>query len=276
MKYITTTLYQDEIQKIKSYLSKKAELQKTKGKYEILRAKLENSLIIVYNTGRMLYWDTQEARKTILDFFDQHSKYVENNIYVGADEAGKGEKIGPLIVSAVAANKEQITYYRTIGVIDSKLVPQKKLGNLANEIEKHSISYVTNTILPERFNEEYARYKKEGKTLNNLLTDLYLKTISEILSKIDKKEVIVTVDRFDGLEIIDRIKNKVGRIELYYNAERRTEVAAASIIAKHSWNQWVKSIQKKYKELLKQKIENALSNPEATKIYKIPYLKKDK
>jgi len=40
--------------------------------------------------------------------------------YIGSDEAGKGEWLGPLIVAAVALSRQQRSYLVTQGVMDSK------------------------------------------------------------------------------------------------------------------------------------------------------------
>ncbi len=50
-----------------------------------------------------------------------------HGLYIGSDEAGKGDFFGPLVVAAVAVDEQTLEILRAIGVKDSKTLIKRGL-----------------------------------------------------------------------------------------------------------------------------------------------------
>jgi ribonuclease HIII len=168
-------------------------------------------------------------------------------VFIGSDEAGKGEWLGPLVVSAVATTTEQNRYFVTQGVMDSKQLKIPVILELAKLIKKTSLSYYVVTITPQRFNELIQEIKSEGKSLNDLLAWGHATAINQVYNTVRgkgfKTRVKVFIDEFDQIKTEKRLARVLKMsdldVEQKPKAEQETPVAAASIIARAEREIWI-------------------------------------
>lgn len=160
---------------------------------------------------------------------------VEPESYIGTDEAGKGDIFGPLVIAAVFVNEQSKKELFKIGVRDSKDIKDPQIDLLAEKIKSICNGcYSILNLRPEFYNKKYEEYHN----LNHLLSYGHSKTIKNLLDNIDAKTVIS--DKFSnrGLEIHrDKDFSHVEFINTE-KAERFIGVAAASILARNTFNNW--------------------------------------
>ncbi len=244
--------------------------------YEALRGQVGDKTVIVYRSGSIVY---DESLKEVRNLLEKtlYEYYKVEGITVGSDEAGKGEALGPLVVSATALSPRQAAYLQAIGVADSKIVPENRIQELANEIKRVSLGYSILMINPRRFNEMF-RTKKYGN-LNDILTRGHVHVLKKVVSKIGEKPEKIIIDKFDssksGLRI--RIIKEVFKgleVEAVEKGEFFPAVAAASILARNSYLTWIRrNISREMLERIRRKDYNAISKEEFSRFFKIHYLK---
>lgn len=214
---------EEEAEKLISELEGKSKLLKPE-KNEKFRAELKGKKIIIYNSNKVVYQKSKEVVKFLKKSLEKEKKY---DFLIGSDEAGKGEKEGPLVVAAVKLTPEQLLDLKIKGVMDSKFLDSNRLKFLANKIKKIAEDYEILCLIPEQYNQLYS----EIGNLNELLERAHKQVISAVLDK--KENVKVTVDKFRNKEF--RIENV--ELEAKHDAEVETEVAAASILAKTTYEE---------------------------------------
>ncbi len=147
---------------------------------------------------------------------------------IGADESGKGDYFGPLVIAVVYVDEQSEARLQALGVRDSKLLTDTHMVNMAEEIKKLCPHFVV-PIEAKRYNELYA---KVGN-LNRLLAWGHAWTLEQLLEKVSSK--LATIDQFgDPSYILNALREK-GRqitIEQRTHAEEDIAVAAASILAR--------------------------------------------
>ena len=94
--------------------------------------------------------------------------------WIGTDESGKGDYIGPLITAGVLVKKEQSEYL----IKDSKKLTDKFISEVAPKIKQNCIFSIV-TINPEKYNTLYAKFQN----LNKLLAWAHARVIENILEK---------------------------------------------------------------------------------------------
>ena len=137
----------------------------TKRVYESFRGKIDKDVIIVYKTGRVVFTDSPLMNR-IVSLSLKHSISAEPNLsilYLGSDEAGKGELLGPLVVAAVALNEKSSLNLRQKGVMDSKRLGADKLQKLDQVIRTEAKAYSIVTISPSRFSQLHETFKDGSK-----------------------------------------------------------------------------------------------------------------
>lgn len=142
---------------------------------------------------------------------------------VGADETGKGDYFGPLVVAAVRLEPAEAKRLADLGVADSKRLTDKRALRLAAGLRE--LPHAVELLHPEEYNETYPRY--DG--LNPMLADLHARAIGRVAREGDR----VLVDQFAGEEVMRRATAHLTlRLEQAPRAERNVAVAAASVIAR--------------------------------------------
>lgn len=183
---------------------------------------------------------------------------IEPELYIGTDESGKGDYFGPLVVAAVFTDPSVSKKLVIIGVKDSKELTEHAISSIASSIKKLE-GCVFNVIVinPEKYN---LLYNKMGN-LNRMLGWAHAKVLENILGVKNAPEAIS--DKFGNEKYIQNSLQEKGRKLILHQvtkAEKYTAVAAASILARDSFNKWFLRANKKLKiELPKgasKKVEN--------------------
>jgi ribonuclease HIII len=241
------TISDKELQKLKGYILKtNLKRDSPTNEYELLRIKDGKVMIVVYKSGKVVHNGSEESQKVINEILKKEDKY---DFFLGSDETGKGEWFGPLVVTATALTPEEIIELRKMGVRDSKTIKKDELMRLAEQLFKMKFARFTIALLPEKYNQMYADFKKEGKSLNDLLAWAHSRVIKDMLVFVKAKNAKVVIDKFDfekteyRLESVDRTN-----VEIIQKSKGESEipVAAASIIAKYTFEKEVDKLNSKY------------------------------
>lgn len=154
--------------------------------------------------------------------------------HIGTDESGKGDYFGPMVVGAVLVDAQTKAKLEALGVKDSKLLSDKRCRELAAKIREICRGkYEEVEIPPERYNELYESFKKEGKNLNHLLAWGHARAIESLLKRHPCSHAVA--DQFgDEHYILSRLMEKGKRIQLIQmpKGERDIAVASASILTR--------------------------------------------
>ena len=224
---------------VKQYQKGTLQIQGTAG--ELYKAAL-NCIIPVYN---LHYPSAQLSVETLLQTMEsgtapEHPSSSPPDIqeipfpHIGTDESGKGDYFGPMVVAAVLVDVQTKSRLEALGVKDSKLLSDKRCHDLASKIREICRGqYIEVEIPPERYNELYEDFKKEGKNLNHLLAWGHARAIESLLER--QLCTHAVADQFgDEHYIQSRLMEKGKQIQLVQmpKGERDITVASASILAR--------------------------------------------
>jgi len=263
----------NELGRLRNYiLSHNLKRIPTTNDYELLRIKDGEIDIVVYKSGKLVH-NGSHASKEIIDFILTRERTFD--YLIGSDEVGKGEWYGPLVVTAVALKPNDVARLRKIGVRDSKLLGKSEIERLTKEILASGVIYKNVVLMPETYNERYAEFRKEGKSLNDFLAWAHATAIKDVLSLVsdESTKIKIIIDKFDVEKTdirLQRAKVKQPNIEVIQSSKGDTElpVSVASILAKHSFEERVDQLNEKFDVDLR---NNA---PESLDRKKLPYLAK--
>jgi ribonuclease HIII len=164
--------------------------------------------------------------------------------HIGTDESGKGDYFGPLVSAAVFVTPQLAAELKAMGVRDSKRMTDKSVRTMAPKLKQLLRNrYSITTIGPRRYNELYAQMRSEGKNLNTLLAWGHARSLEDLLGKGVKPEFAV-VDQFaDARYIEQRImadtRESGIEIKQFPKAEADIAVAAASVLAREAFLEWL-------------------------------------
>jgi len=149
---------------------------------------------------------------------------------IGADEAGKGDYFGPLVVAAVYAEPAQRAELSAMGVADSKTLSDQRMFPMAERIER-TCDCEVRELLPADYNDRW----RADPNVNHLLADLHSDAVAALLRRHPDAEVVV--DKFgDERLIADRLRQRLGRpprrLVQVPRAEGHPAVGAASVVAR--------------------------------------------
>jgi ribonuclease HIII len=229
-----------ELLVVKQYQKGTLQIQGTAG--ELYKAAL-NRIIPVYNLHYPSAQLSVEALLQPMKSGGTTSKHLATSLHtiqeiplphIGTDESGKGDFFGPMVVGAVLVDAQTKTKLEASGVKDSKLLSDKRCRELAAKIREICRGkYEEVEIPPERYNELYESFKKEGKNLNHLLAWGHARAIESLLKRHPCSHAVA--DQFgDEHYILSRLMEKGKRIQLIQipKGERDIAVAAASILTR--------------------------------------------
>ena len=159
--------------------------------------------------------------------------------HFGVDESGKGDFFGPLVIAGVYVDQASARQLLDAGVQDSKRIgSDARIHALAKEIRKIARQGVdVVSIGPARYNE---LYKKFGN-LNGLLGWGHARVIENLLGRKPDTPRSLS-DQFADARVIEKALMNHGRkiqIEQRPRAESDVAVAAASIIAREGFIEWL-------------------------------------
>jgi len=241
----------NELGRLRNYiLSQNLKRAPTTNEYELLRIKDGEIDLVVYKTGKLVH-NGSAASQEVVDFI--LTKERSFDYLIGSDEVGKGEWYGPLVVTAVALKPYDVVRLRKIGVRDSKLLTRGEIERLAKEILASGLSFKNVILMPETYNERYAEFKKEGKSLNDFLAWAHATAIKDVLSLIPKESarIHIIIDKFDVEKTdlrLQRANVKQPNIEITQSSKGDTQlpVSVASILAKHAFEERVDQLNAKF------------------------------
>jgi ribonuclease HII len=168
-----------------------------------------------------------------------------NKIIIGADEAGRGPVLGPMVIALIKVNDIQLNEIEMLNIKDSKKcskAQRERLFNIlnrkydiefeiieANKIDKLMSEYSLNEI------EEMAFIKLINKALNDdEYAEVYIDAFSNNIGKLTNK-------------LTANISNKNIKIIAEHKADDKYKiVSAASIIAKVIRDNEIKKLKKEY------------------------------
>ena len=164
------------------------------------------------------------------------------SIIAGADEAGRGPVIGPLVMCGITIDEKDVHKLKEIGVKDSKLLTPKKRVALFPLIKEVVKEYKLIIVEPAEIDDAL-----NSPTLN--LNWLEAIKTAMILNALKPNKAIVDCPSIN----IEAYHTYMGQflkydmeIQLEHNAERFEPVAAASILAKVTRDNLIEELKKKY------------------------------
>lgn len=199
--------------------------------YEIWRIKLFSSTFIYYKNGTLYSTPSPEINEiwkkidSLLGgrFFAPTKEYL-----MGADEVGKGEVLGPLILVGVLFKRE--LFHKMDYIINS-----------SNTKKRHAF-YYWNRIFEglkslEGFHYEHLEISEEeiDKYNINLILDRgYLRLIENLIRNLDPSKIRIVIDDYGvGKSLKDFLNSLSSEIIIESNSEDKfLETRCASIIAK--------------------------------------------
>src|SRR3954468_8116440 len=159
--------------------------------------------------------------------------------HFGIDESGKGDFFGPLVIAGVYVDREIARKFMEAGIQDSKRIgSDKRIRDLANII-RTTPGAVGDTIAigPERYNDLYEKFGN----LNSLLGWGHARVIENLLAKKPDCPRALS-DKFADARVIERSLMQHGqkiKMEQRTRAESDVAVAAASILAREGFIDWL-------------------------------------
>jgi ribonuclease HIII len=175
--------------------------------------------------------------------FTNDNEITEPSAYIGIDESGKGDYFGPLVIAAVYVDAATKNKLKEIKIRDSKEVSDSEIYVLSSQIKKIvEENYSIILISPEKYNQLYEKFKN----LNLLLAWGHAKALENVLDKINCTEAIS--DKFGNEQkLTNSLQTKGKKVNLIQTpkAERFTAVAAASILAREKFLNWLTGTSKK-------------------------------
>jgi ribonuclease HIII len=187
--------------------------------------------------------------------------------HFGVDESGKGDFFGPLVIAGVYVDRGIARKLVEAGVQDSKRISSDtRIRALADAIRKNSMG-LTEVVLigPAKYNELYDKFGN----LNKLLAWGHARVIENLLAK--KPDCPRSLsDQFADARVIEQSLLRHGqKIEIQQRprAESDIAVAAASILAREGFINWLDREGKKFGARLERGVSPAVKTA-AEKIVK--------
>lgn len=159
--------------------------------------------------------------------------------HFGVDESGKGDFFGPLVVAGAYVDREVARKFLDAGIQDSKRIgSDSRIRALAAAIRKTPGAVVETVLIgPERYNDLYEKFGN----LNSLLGWGHARVIENLLGKRPDCPRALS-DKFADARVIEGALLQRGReirIEQRTKAESDLAVAAASIVAREAFIDWL-------------------------------------
>ena len=159
--------------------------------------------------------------------------------HFGIDESGKGDFFGPLVIAGVYVDQDIARKYLDAGIQDSKRIGSDARIRALAKIIKTTPGAIGDTVAigPERYNDLYEKFGN----LNSLLGWGHARVIENLLAKKPDCPRALS-DKFADARVIERAllqHGKAIRLEQRTKAESDLAVAAASILAREAFIDWL-------------------------------------
>src|SRR5213595_1386152 len=159
--------------------------------------------------------------------------------HFGVDESGKGDFFGPLVIAGIYVDRVIARKLIEAGVQDSKRISSDaRIRGLADAIRKNSMGLMDVVLIgPAKYNELYDKFGN----LNKLLAWGHARVIENLLGK--KPDCPRSLsDQFADARLIEQSLLRHGQkidIQQRPRAESDIAVAAASILAREAFINWL-------------------------------------
>lgn len=159
--------------------------------------------------------------------------------HFGIDESGKGDFFGPLVIAGVYVDRDIARKFMDAGIQDSKRIGSDARIRALAKVIKTTSGAVGDTVAigPERYNDLYEKFGN----LNSLLGWGHARVIENLLAKKPDCPRALS-DKFADAKVIERSLMQHGkaiRLEQRTKAESDLAVAAASILAREAFIDWL-------------------------------------
>ncbi|MFK7849481.1 MAG: ribonuclease HIII [Akkermansiaceae bacterium] len=159
--------------------------------------------------------------------------------HFGIDESGKGDFFGPLVVAGVYTDKVITRHLISAGIMDSKRITSAaKIRQLAAIIkDTPNIAFDVIVLRPKKYNELYASFNN----LNRMLAWGHATVIEELAKKRPDCPRALS-DQFARASVLEtalKQKDVSLKLEQRTKGESDTAVAAASILARERFIDWM-------------------------------------
>jgi len=167
--------------------------------------------------------------------------------WIGTDEAGKGDYLGPLVVCAVFCCSRISERLVDSGAVDSKTLTDSAIRRIATScIKLLDSAFASISISPPAYNRRFTELKHCGMNSLDLLAETHGKAIGVLLDRGYTPDRIV-IDRFCGRKRLDPfLPSTDARLELRPRAEDDPAVAAASVIARFRYVEALSEMSERY------------------------------
>ncbi len=164
---------------------------------------------------------------------------------LGADDAGRGPVLGPMVLAAVVINEADSDKLKNLGVKDSKLLTPKQREELYDKIINTVKGYKIIIITPQEID---VALESENSNLNTLEASKFAELINYLKADIS----IIDCPSNNIPAYSSQLKKMLTvktDLQCYHKADSRFfSVGAGSILAKVTRDREIEKIQKKIKE----------------------------
>lgn len=198
--------------------------------HALFAAKGEGVNVVCYLSGKLVVQGKGAADfrlQRLTDKVAPRSARLKEAL-IGADEAGKGDYFGPLVVAACALTPEVEKFLDEVPLIDSKRLTDQQALDGADVLQR-VVPHEVIVIGPRRYNEMYEQFGN----LNRLLAWAHARAIGEVVAKSGVRKALL--DQFTTQPLVqDNLQKAQVDVDLAMRtgAESNPAVAAASILAR--------------------------------------------
>lgn len=227
--------------------------------YAVFSAKIPGVSITAYNSGKVLFqgvsaeseaskWGTSTPTTKKKDSSSSSlPKDFANWSVVGSDEVGNGSYLGPVVVCATYAKKEQLPLLKELGVKDSKMLNDSLIRKIAKDL-RLVIPFRELIVTPQKYNDIQPNYN-----VNRMKVALHNQALYLLLNDLlPEKPDGILIDQFttekNYRSYLKQEPNQVTE-NLYFKTkgeQYHLSVAAASIICRATF---LEELDKASKEL---------------------------
>ena len=170
--------------------------------------------------------------------------------HFGIDESGKGDFFGPLVIAGCYVNREIAHDFLAAGIQDSKRIGSDQRIRDLSDMIRDTPGVASNVVLigPEKYNQLYRKFKN----LNELLAWGHARVIENLL-EIQPDCPRALSDQFGNPRLIKAALLKRGQgiqLDQRTKAESDLAVAAASILAREAFINWLQRTGKTHRVTL--------------------------
>ncbi len=195
----------------------------------------------------LLRGESKDSKGVLREEIDTRESAM--NTWIGTDESGKGDFFGPLVVAGFLITRDIERDIMQFGVTDSKKLSSRQIRSIAEKLHKDYPKHIA-VVAPsnKRYNELYLKFKN----LNRFLAWGHARVIENLITAWqNRKDMVVDgviSDQFGNESYIRNALSSMKRFNLIQRprAESNTAVAAASIIARDTFEKKTHRMQEEF------------------------------